>query len=60
MKYYVVLSPTVAEHPSVLPQGRGQKETGRCKREKKRAERQSIRREELDETRVYKGNILKM
>lgn len=27
MKYYVVLSPTAPEHPSVPPQGRGQKQT---------------------------------
>lgn len=36
MKYYVVLSPTAPEHPSVLPQRRGQKQTERWKREKKR------------------------
>lgn len=34
MKYYVVLSPTAPEHPSVLPQGRGQKQTERWRREK--------------------------
>lgn len=34
LKYYVVLSPTAPEHPSVLPQGRGQKQTGRWRREK--------------------------
>lgn len=41
MKYYVVLSPTAPEHPSVLPQRRGQKQTedGREeKREKRRKE----------------------
>lgn len=42
MKYYVVLSPTAPEHPSVLPQRRGQKQTERWKkREKKKKEKES-------------------
>lgn len=36
MKYYVVLSPTVPEHPSVPPQGRARKHTVRWRGEKKK------------------------
>lgn len=44
MKYYVVLSPTAPEHPSVLPQRRGQKQTERWKKkEKKRRRRRKVR-----------------
>ena len=37
MKYYVVLSPTAPEHPSVLPRGKG------TESERKRVERKNIR-----------------
>lgn len=46
MRYYVVLSPTAPEHPCVLPQGRGQKQTERWKQGEK-----EHRREKQDETR---------
>lgn len=45
-RYYVVLSPTAPEHPCVLPQGRGQKQTERWKQGEK-----EHRREKQDETR---------
>lgn len=47
MKYYVVLSPKAPQHLCVLPQGGGQKQTERWRREKKRVEH----KERVDETR---------
>lgn len=56
-KYYVVLSPTAPEDPSVLLQGRGQ--TERLRRERKRITRKNIRREKQDEKTEYKGKHYK-
>lgn len=44
-KYYVVLSLTAPKHPSVLPQGRAQKQTERWKVEKKESGKTEPKRE---------------